>query len=62
MLLFSSHIAMLAITTKFASSNTTHDDVNTIQRYAIKFVSNLRQVGGCLQVCRLPPATELLLT
>jgi len=33
-------------TTQFVSSNPAHGDVYAIQHYVIKFVSNLRQVGG----------------
>jgi hypothetical protein len=34
------------ITTKVGSSNPVHDEVYSIQHYVIKFVSDLRQVGG----------------
>ena len=34
------------ITTKVVSSNTVHGEVYSIQHYAIKFVSDLRQVDG----------------
>jgi hypothetical protein len=37
----------------------TTDVVSSIQHYVIKFVSDLRQVGGFLQVLRFPP--EILL-
>ena len=36
------------ITTKVVSSNPVHGEVYLIQHYVIKFVSNLRQVGGFL--------------
>ena len=36
------------------SSNPVHDDVCSTQHYVIKFVSNLRQVGGFLRVFRFP--------
>jgi hypothetical protein len=36
------------ITTKVVSSNPTFGEVYSIQHYAIKFVSNLRQVGSFL--------------
>jgi hypothetical protein len=32
------------------SSNSVHGEVYLIQRYVIKFVSDLRQVGGFLRV------------
>jgi hypothetical protein len=34
------------ISTKAMSSNPTHGEVYSIQHYVIKFVSDLRQVGG----------------
>jgi len=33
-----------------------------VQHYAIKFVSDLRQVGGFLQVLRFPPSIKLTAT
>ena len=36
----------MLITTNVASSNPSHDEVYSIQHYLIKFVSDLRQVGG----------------
>ena len=50
------------ITTKVVSSNTVHDEVYLIQHYVIKFVSDLRQVGGFLRVVRLPPPMRLTAT
>ena len=41
------------ITTNVVSSN--HGEVYMIQNYVIKFVSNLRQVGGFLWVLGFPP-------
>jgi hypothetical protein len=38
------------ITTEVASSNRVHCEVYSIQHYVIKFVSDLRQVGGFLRV------------
>jgi hypothetical protein len=38
------------ITTKVVSSNPIHSDVYSIHHSVIKFVSNLRQVGGFLRV------------
>ena len=48
------------ITTKVMSSNSTHSKVYLIQHYdVIKFVSDLRQVDGFLQVLRFPPPIKL---
>jgi hypothetical protein len=43
------------ITTNVVSSNPVHGEVYLIQYYVIKFVSDLRQVGGFFQVIRFPP-------
>ena len=40
------HVQSVPITTKFVSSNPIHGEVYLIQHYVIKFVSDLRQVGG----------------
>jgi hypothetical protein len=40
----------VSITTKIVSSNPVHGEMYSIQHYVIKFVSDLRQVGGFLQV------------
>jgi hypothetical protein len=37
-------------------------EVYSIQRYVIKFVSDLRQVGGFLRVFRFPPPIKLTAT
>ena len=37
-------------------------EVNSIQHYVIKFVSDLRQVGSFLQVFRFPPPIKLTAT
>jgi hypothetical protein len=47
------------ITTKVVSSNRVHGEVYSIQQYVIKFVSDLRQVGGFLRVLRFPPPIKL---
>jgi hypothetical protein len=44
------HIESVPIATNVASSNPTHDEVYSIQRYVIKCVIDLRQVGGFLRV------------
>ena len=41
------------ITTKVVSSNPVHDMVHSIQHYIVKFVSDLRQVGGFLRVLQV---------
>ena len=46
-------VQSLPITTKVVSSNPIHGKVYSIQHYVIKFVSDLRQVGGFLRF--LPP-------
>jgi hypothetical protein len=39
-----------------------HDEVYSIQHYVIKFVSDLRQVGGYLRVLKCPPPIKLTAT
>ena len=41
------------------SSNPAHGELYTIQHYVIKFVSDLRQVGGLVRVLRFPPVIKL---
>jgi hypothetical protein len=50
------------------SSNPVHGEMYSIKLYVIKFVSDLRQIGGFLRVLRFPPPitdhhniTEILL-
>jgi len=50
------------IITNVVSSNPTHNEEYSIQHYVIKFVSDLRQVGGFLQVLRFPPSLKLIST
>ena len=50
------------ITTNVVSLNPAHGEVYSIQRYVIKFVSDLGQVGGILLVLRFPPSTQLTAT
>ena len=47
-------VQSVLITTKVVSSNPVHGEVYSIQHYVIKFVSDLRQVGGFLWVPRSP--------
>ncbi len=44
----------MPITTKVVRSNPADGEVYLIQHYPIKFVSDLRQVGGFLRVLRVP--------
>ena len=46
------------ITTKAVSSNPVDGEMYSIQHYVIKFVSDLRQVGGCLWVFRFHTVTR----
>ena len=52
----------VSITTKIVSSNPVHGEMYSIQHYVIKFVSDLRQVGGFLRVLRFPPPIKLTAT
>jgi hypothetical protein len=54
------YMQSVAITTNVASSNPAHGEVYSIQHYVIKFVSDLRQVGGFLRVLRFPPPIKLI--
>ena len=45
----------MPITTKVVSSTPAHGKISSIQHYAIKLVSNLRQVGGFVWVLLFPP-------
>jgi hypothetical protein len=51
-----------AITTTVVSSNHVHGEVYLIQQYVIKFVSDLRQVGGILWLLRFPPPIKVTAT
>ena len=42
--------------------NHVHGEVYSIQHYVIKFVSDLRQVGGFLRVLRFPSPIKLTAT
>ena len=42
--------------------NPGHDKVNSIQHVVIKFVSDLRQVGGFHRVLRFPPSVKMTAT
>ena len=47
---FTNYLCNLHITTNVVSSNPANGEVYSIQHYVIKFVSDLRQVGGFLGV------------
>ena len=42
-------------TTKVVSYNSAHGEVYSIQHYVLKFVIDLRQVGGFVYIFRFPP-------
>ena len=50
------------ITSKVVNLNPIHGEVYLIQRYVIKFVSDLQQVGGFLSVLLFPPPIKLTAT
>ena len=52
----------MSITTKVVSSNPVNGEVYLIQHYVIKFVSDLRDVGGFLRVLRFTPPIKLTAT
>jgi hypothetical protein len=45
----------MPITTKVVSSNPVHGEVYSIQLYVMKFVSDLQQDSGFIQVFQFPP-------
>jgi hypothetical protein len=56
------YIQSVPITTKVVSSNPAHGEVYLIQHYAIKFVSDLRQVCGFHRVLGFPSPIKLTAT
>ena len=48
--------------TKVVSLNHVHGEVYSMQHNVIKFVSDLRQVGGFLRVLSFPPPIKLTTT
>ena len=52
----------VSIIANVVSSNLAHGEVYSIQHYVIKFVSDLRQVGGFLRVHRCPLPIKLATT
>jgi len=55
-------VQSVPITTNVLRSNPVHGEVYSIQHYVIKFVSDLRQVGGFLCVLQFPPPIKLTAT
>jgi hypothetical protein len=55
-------IKSMSIGTNVVSSNPAHGELYSIQHYVIKFVSDLWQVGGFLQVLLFPPTIKLTAT
>ena len=47
------------MTINVVGSNPADGEVYSIQRYVIKFVSDLRQVGGFIRALRFPPPIKL---
>jgi hypothetical protein len=52
---FTTTVQSVPFSIKVVSSNPVRDEVYSIQHYVIKFVSDLRQVGGFLRVLQFPP-------
>ena len=50
------------MTNNVSSSHRGHGEVYAIQFYVIKFASDLRQVGGLLQVLWFPPSIKRTIT
>jgi hypothetical protein len=57
---FTISVESVPITTTVVSSNLVHGEVFSIQRYVIKIVSELQQVGCFLWVLRLLRKNEML--
>ena len=49
------HVQSVHIATNVESSNPTQGELYLIQHYVIKFVTDLREVGGFLRVLQFPP-------
>ena len=50
------------ITTKVVSSNPIHSEMYSMQYFMIKFVRDLQQIDGFLQVLPFPPPIKLIAT
>jgi hypothetical protein len=59
---FTTTYATVPITTNVVSLNPAHREVYSIQHYVIKFVSDLQQVGGFLQLLWFPQPKKLTAT
>ena len=55
-------VQSVPITTEVVSSNSIHGEIYSIQHYAIKLVSDLRQAGDFPRVLRFPPPIKLIAT
>ena len=55
-------VQSVPITTKVVSSNLAYGEMYSIQHCVIKFVSNLRQVGGVLRVRWFPQPIKVITT
>jgi hypothetical protein len=55
-------VKSVPITATVVSSNLVPGKVYSVQHYMIKFVSDLRQVGGFLLVLQFPPPIKLTAT
>ena len=53
------HMQSVPITTKVVSSNLTHGEAYLTELYVTKVDSDIRQIGGFLQVLRFPPPIKL---
>jgi hypothetical protein len=53
-------VQLVTITTKVVSSTPDYREVCSIQHYVIKFVSDLRQVGGFLWVLLFSPPIKAI--
>ena len=55
-------VQSVPITTKVESLKHAYSQVYSIQHYVMKFVSDLRQVGGFLRVLQFPSSIKLTAT
>jgi hypothetical protein len=55
-------VQSVPIITKVVSLNPAQGEMYSIQHYVIKFVSDLRQIGGFIQVFRFHPLIKLTAT
>ena len=53
------HVQPVLITTKVVNSNHTDSEVFSVQYYVIRFVSDLRQIGGFPEVIQFHPPITL---